>query len=418
MKFNLDKIKCFLKGNKVYVTNFKYLSLLEIFILVMPLLTYPYLVRVLGKELYGWVLISQIVASYISIFISFGFNEVTTRFISIHRHDRNKLAEVVNSVLVVRMGVFFISGVIFYTLLYKFNIYSDHTILFSFAFFLVADELLFPKYYFLGLERMKWITLINVVTRIFSVILIFILVNKPDDYYIIPILTSTGFIIGGLFALYIVYVKDRIGFYLPKSEIIWLYVKDAFPLFSTNLFASIKDKVSYLLLGNFVSVSDVVLYDLGIKLMNLVVKPVTTFSVVLFPRIAIERNLGLIKKIIFKVFYFLVLLTFGVNVLLPLIADLMLGTEIDLMGLRIFLFAPIFLGLSSFVGSNVLIAFGKNKYMFYSIIFTTVVYLSLTGFAYLFNMLDSLMVFILITVTTYFAELIYRLYVYFNLTRR
>lgn len=381
----------------------------------MPLLTYPYLVRVLGKELYGWVLISQIVASYISIFISFGFNEVTTRFISIYRNDKNKLAEVVNSVLIVRTSLFFISAAFYYSLLYKFNLYSEHIILFSFAFFLVTDELLFPKYYFLGLEKMKWITLINVSTRLLSVILVFTLIKEPDDYYIIPILTSTGFIIGGIFALYIVYVRDNISFYFPKPELIFLYIKDALPLFSTNLVASIKDKVSYLLLGNFVSVSDVVLYDLGIKLMNLVVKPVTTFSVVLFPKISIDRNLGLIKKIIFKVFYFLVILTLGVNILLPLVAQIMLGNDVDLIELRIFLIAPIFLGLSSFVGSNVIIAFGRSKYMFYSIIFTTGVYLLLTGFAYLFNVLDSLLMFILITVTTYFAELIFRLYVYFNL---
>ena len=98
--------------------------------------------------------------------------------------------------------------------------------------------------------------------------------------------------------------------------------------------------------------------------------------------------------------------------MMPFITNFMLGNLIEITNLRIFLLAPIFLGISSFLGSNVLVAFGKNNYMFYSILITTTVYILLCGLAYYFDQLNSLLVFILISIITYFSELIFRLYVY------
>lgn len=404
--------KFFLKKNKKYILNFNYLLLLDLVIIAVPLLTYPYLINSIGKKLFGWVLISQIGASYISIFVEFGFQQITMRAISFNRNNKNTLSEIVNSVLIVRFIFFITSGIIYYILLYQLNIFIEHKLLFYSAFFLVTNELLLPRFYFLGLERMKWVTIINVIARLISLILLFFFIKNPVDYYKVPIINSLGFAVGGFFALYIIYVKDGIRFYVPGYRQVFKYVNEAIPYFFTNLVASVKDKVSYLLLGAFVSISDVVVYDLGIKLLSLIVKPVSALSIVLFPKIALERNIELINKIIIRSFYFLVALSLITYFMMPFITNFMLGNLIEITNLRIFLLAPIFLGISSFLGSNVLVAFGKNNYMFYSILITTTVYILLCGLAYYFDQLNSLLVFILISIITYFSELIFRLYVY------
>lgn len=414
MKSFIQDTTFFLKKNKKYILNFNYLLLLDFVILAIPPLTYPYLINTIGKDLFGWVLISQIGASYISIIVEFGFQQITMKAISFNRYDKSVLSEIVNSVLLVRFVFFIISGIIFYILLFQLNLFKDHKLLFCSAFFLVTNELLFPKFYFLGLERMKWVTIINVLARLISLVLIFVFIKSPVDYYLVPIVNSLGFVLGGFFALHIIYFKDGIKFYIPQFHHIFKYIKDAIPYFSTNLLASIKDKISYLLLGAFVSVSDVVVYDLGIKLLNLIVKPVSALSIVLFPKIVQEKNKVLINKIIIKSSYLLVTLSIITYFMMPFITNFMLGTSIEILGLRIFLLAPIFLGISSFLGTNVLIAFGNNNYMLYSILLTTTVYIFLCSVAFFFNQLNSLLVFILISVATYFVELIFRLYIYFK----
>ena len=72
------------KSHKVLIENFSYLAFLQVFLLLYPLITYPYLVDVLGKEIYGIVLTAQMLASYASLFIDFGSNFVCAKHVSIN----------------------------------------------------------------------------------------------------------------------------------------------------------------------------------------------------------------------------------------------------------------------------------------------------------------------------------------------
>ena len=63
-----------LSRNKTVLANFSYLSLLQVFTILFPLLTYPYLLRVIGLELYGVIVFAQTIINYVSLVINFGFN--------------------------------------------------------------------------------------------------------------------------------------------------------------------------------------------------------------------------------------------------------------------------------------------------------------------------------------------------------
>lgn len=407
----INTLKYFFKNNKVIVENFSYISLLQIFITVIPLITYPYLVRVLGKEFYGLVIIAQVVASYASLVIDFGFKSVTARHISVNRGDKVKLSEAVNSILIVRFLICFVSFFIYVLVIYSIESYNQHRLLFLISFSLVFNVLLFPQFYFQGIEKMKRISLINIFTRSLSVVLIFTFIKSKKDYYLVPMLISLGYLIGGFISLYIVYFKDKLRFFVPDFSKILYYTYDALPIFSTKLMASIKDKLSYLLIGSFIGMSEVVIYDLGSKFTNILVKPVSTLSLVLFPKMAKDRDASLFWKVLkYSLTLMLVLIAF-INIILPNLVLFFIGDPVDLLPLRIFLIAPIFLAISSYIASNIIIAFGYNKYILYSILITTLVYVSLTGLAYYFDILDSVLVFITITVISYLAEFIYRIYV-------
>ena len=91
------------KSHKVLIENFSYLAFLQVFLLLYPLITYPYLVDVLGKEIYGIVLTAQMLASYASLFIDFGSNFVCAKHVSINRDNKAKLSEILSNVLFVRL---------------------------------------------------------------------------------------------------------------------------------------------------------------------------------------------------------------------------------------------------------------------------------------------------------------------------
>ena len=156
---------------------------------------------------------------------------------------------------------------------------------------------------------------------------------------------------------------------------------------------------------------EVVIYDLGSKFTTVLVKPASILSTVLFPKIANERNINLSIKVSLFLSICMILLIFLFNIILPYVVPFFLPEVIDLLPLRIFLLAPLFLSISSFLASNNIIALGYNKYILYSIIVTTIVYVIATISSYYFNILDNILVFIIITVLAYFVELIYRIYV-------
>ena len=69
-------------NNKKIIENFSYLSLLKFFSLLFPLITYPYLLRILGFEIYGGIIFAQSITMFIGIVINFGFNITGTKDIA------------------------------------------------------------------------------------------------------------------------------------------------------------------------------------------------------------------------------------------------------------------------------------------------------------------------------------------------
>lgn len=404
--------------NKIIFQNFSYITLLQIFVMLIPLITYPYLIRILGQELYGWVVTAQVVASYCSIFIDFGFKNISAKHISIWRDNKEKLSEIISSIFFVQCIIWILCLFLYLSIILLILSYKEHLWLFIFSFGLTFNELLFPQYYFQGLEKMKFITILNVVIQLIFVILIFVVIKSSKDYIYVPLLSSIGYFIGGVCALYTIFIKHGIKFCIPSYESVLYYIKDASPIFFTNIICTIKDKLNYLLLGACVGMNGVAIYDLGSKFTNVLTKPVSIVSTVLLPKMAKERNISMFKKVAICLFIIVLVLTIVINILLPEIVHFFIDDTIDLLPIRIYLLSPIFLGISFFIASNLMVALGYNRYLLYSIILTTTAYISLLASFYCVGFLDSVNAFVTLTVVSYFVELIYRIIIGIKIIRR
>lgn len=400
-----------INNHRTILKNFSYLSVLEIFVLISPLITYPYLSRVLGLELYGWVITAQVVASYCSILVDFGFKGVSARHVSIHQNDKNKLSEIMSSILIASFILWIFSFCLYMIVIFSIPAYHEHLLLFIYSFGLTLNVLLFPQYYFQGTERMQFISVVSIVIQIVFLALIFVFVKEQSDYILVPLFHSLGYLIGGLISLYIIFIHDRIRFYLPRKSEIMFYVKDATPLFATNVVMTIKDKFNYLILGIMVGMDQVVIYDVGSKLSFLAVKPSQVVGTVLFPQMArCHKNSVFVKACVYILVFTSALIAF-INMFLDLIVNFLVGHSVDLGPIRIYLLSPIFLSVSIFIAINFMVARGYNKYLLYSMILTTIVYLTLLVSFYILGWLSTVYSFVLLTLISIIAEFIYRGYV-------
>ena len=279
-----------LKRNKVIFENFSYLTLFQVLSLVFPLITYPYLVRVLGKELYGLVITAQVLSGYCTIIVQFGFPLINAKHIAINKDNKEELSRIMSSILCSQAILLLVSFVLYLVVICLVPSYREHFLLFFYSFFLVLQSILFPQFYFQGIEKMKFVTIIQLIFQLIFIALTFIVINEPSDYVYVPLLHSIGYVIGGVIALYLIFVKDGIKFRIPCIGDVKYYTKDALPIFSTDVICTIKDKLNYLLLGSMVSMSQVVIYDVGAKISTLMMKPNGIILTVIFPKMAKDKD--------------------------------------------------------------------------------------------------------------------------------
>lgn len=157
---------------KTIINNLIFVGLVQVFGLLAPLITYPYLVDVLGMELYGAVISAQVLVSYATLVIEFGSNSICAKNISIYRDNRSKLSEIISSVLITRF-IFWIGCFFIYTSVVWFvPAYREYLVLFLLSYLMTTNELLFPQFYFQGIEKMKTVSLLNILVKIVFILLI------------------------------------------------------------------------------------------------------------------------------------------------------------------------------------------------------------------------------------------------------
>jgi PST family polysaccharide transporter len=207
------------EDKKLVFKNIFFLGLMQGANYILPFITIPYLVRTIGIEKYGLVAFAQSFAAYFVIFTDYGFSLSATKLISINRDNSQKISEVFSSVLFVKLA-FVILSVIFSTvIIFSFKkFYSEYEI-FYFSLLILIGQMLFPVWLFQGLEKMKYITFINILIKLFFTLCIFIFIRQEKNYLYVPLINSLGFLVGGLVAFYIAIKQFNIKFSFNLANI-------------------------------------------------------------------------------------------------------------------------------------------------------------------------------------------------------
>jgi PST family polysaccharide transporter len=210
---------------KRFLGNFFSLAMLQGMNYILPLLSLPYLVRVLGADKFGLLAFATAIIGYFIVLTDYGFNFTATREVTLHRDDKDKLSEIFSSVMIIKFLLFVISFFILTLLIILFKKFSSDPWLYYLTFGTVLGQILFPVWFFQGVEQMRYITIINIVSKILFTIAIFVLVKQSSDYLLVPLLTSLGAIFAGIYSLFLVYKRFDIKFKIQKIHILISYLK-------------------------------------------------------------------------------------------------------------------------------------------------------------------------------------------------
>ncbi len=296
-------------GTKRVLSNFTWLTTLQVVEKIVPLITIPYLLRTIGIEKWGLVTFAMSFIQYFATFVDYGFNVTGVREVSLNQDNKNILNTIFSTIMSVKLIFTVISFLFFLLLVIFIHKFSQEKLVFIFTFGLVIGQALFPLWFFQGMEKMKFSTILSSIAKLIFLILIFVFIKNEKDYVLVPLLNSLGIIVSGIIGLVIVFNIFKIKFNLPEFNSLIKAIKDGGKVFISNLFISFYTNTRVFALGLFSNNTIVGYYGIAEKIAFYLGMPFGLFAQAMYPRLANlygnskERFLKLIKYLNILAFF-------------------------------------------------------------------------------------------------------------------
>jgi PST family polysaccharide transporter len=152
---------------------------------------------------------------------------------------------------------------------------------------MVVGQVLFPVWFFQGMERMKYITFLNITSKLIFTFAIFVFIRQVSDYIYVPLVNFFGFLVAGILALWIVYRNFKIGFKFPSLASVKHQLKEGWYIFISQVAISGYSSSRLFAVGLFTDNIITGYYAIAEKLMNVVQTfPLASLLQSLYPRLS------------------------------------------------------------------------------------------------------------------------------------
>ncbi len=362
--------------NQRLFSNSFYLALIQAANLGLPLLTFPYLVRVLGIELFGVLALATAVMHYGNVLIDYGFNLTATRDTAKVRDVPAEVSSLFCRVQMIKLVLAsacaaVIAGVQVFT-----SLLSEYALLYWLVFLGVVCTGLFPVWLFQGMERMRTASVLNVLSKILFTIGIFVFVQTSGDYLYVPMLTF----LGALFVLVagtLLAIKEfQLKWYRPSLKTMEQQLRASWYVFLSQLKITLFSNTNVVLLGFWAGPLAVGYYAGAEKLMRALAQLQTPVTQALFPQISQLMTtdepsaLKRLKKIaVIGGAGYLILLV-AVFLLADWVSIFMFGKdgqEIAFL-LKWMLPIPLCIFLNNIFGTQILLNLGRDRVFFFTLL--------------------------------------------------
>ncbi len=367
------------------LSNFFSLTALQGASYILPLLTLPYLVRVLGVEKFGLISFAQAVNTYFSIIVGYGFNLSATKSISVNRNDSEKVSEIFFSVMIIQGILLLISFLILVVMIFSFDRIRDDSWLFLSTFGMVVGGAFFPVWYFQGIENMKITSGLNIGIKLFFTLMVFLLVNGPGDFLYVPILNSFGYLAAAAVSLFLIWRSKAIKPVIPSIQILKNCFSDSTQFFLSRLANDGNQAFLPFVIGLFYGNSVLGNFSMVEKLYRAFYGLFSPILLTIYPYMAGSRDLSFFKKVFWAVVPLTIIVIFGLSINRDWVIRTIFGIENQLTStIFLILFSGSIFGvISSLIGYPLLAAFGFIEEANYSLIVAALISFAYSVFAIL-----------------------------------
>ena len=340
---------------KTVASNFAWLTVLQVAGYVFPLITLPYLARVIGVDGFSKIAFATAIMIWIQTVADWGFNMSATRDVAQNRENPDKISFIFSNVLWARLLLMLVSFVILVILVATVPKLRDNAAVIMVSFLMIPGHIMFPDWFFQAMEKMKYITILNVLMKLLFTIAVFVFIRTPEDYILQPLLNSLSFAVCGVAALYLIIARWHVRIRRPVFSEILRTIRESTDIFINNLMPNLYNSFSTMLLGFWGAPGAVGILDGGNKFVQIGNQLLSTLSRAFYPYLS-RKNDG------HKTFLFIAISTASAICMVlfaaaPLIVRIFLSPEFAASALviRIRAISLVFYSIANAYGANYLI---------------------------------------------------------------
>lgn len=367
-----------MEHKKTITRNYIYNLTYQILVLILPLITTPYISRVLGAENIGIYSYTISITTYFILFGSLGIALYGQREIAYWQKNKAKYSIVFWEIFILRIITMMVSIIIFY---FTFVRVGEYKIYYRILIFELMGNCIDISWFFQGLEEFKKTVTRNIIVKMISVICIFSFVKSNGDLYLYFWIYVLSTVIGnGTLWLYLPKFLEKVKF----GELrIFKHLKPTIALFIPQIAIQVYTLLDRTMVGTIITdKSEVGYYDQGQKIVKMLLAIITSMGTVMLPRIAntfAEGNKEKVKEYMNKSFNLVFLLSFpmifGIIAVSNSFVPVFFGKGYDKVSTLISVISPIILliGLSNVTGTQYLLPTKRQKEYTISVIFGAII---------------------------------------------
>lgn len=359
--------------------NFIYNTLLSITQVLFPLITFPYIARIIQPVGVGTVSFAESICRYAILIAALGIPIYGVREVAKCKDDKIKLSNLCSELLLIHFTTTFLTVVVYVFMVFTFDKFYQNIYYYILGIAMILSNIFVMEWYFQGIGNFKFITIRTLFVRTITIIAVFFLVKNPEDgiyFFSLTVLTN---VLNGLinfwYAKQNLLISFKINFFSLKK-----HFKPLFLIFSTTLSISVYVLLDTIMLGFLSDEKAVGFYSMALRISKIPMLFIGALGVVLIPQLSLSFSQNQhedFNRLISKSINFVITFSFPVIFLFLGISDELIcvfaGDEFSeaAVTLKILSVVVFLIGLSNVFGLQILTPMGKDKYLTYSVILGT-----------------------------------------------
>ncbi len=336
--------------------------------MVFPLITYPYVSRILLSEGTGKVNFFTSISNYAVMVGSLGLGTYGIRVVAKTRDDKEQLSKVTSELLIINTIITVLVAILLFLSSFFINKFSAEPQLFIINLLIILITPLGMNWLYSGMEQYEYITKRTIVFKVISLVLVFVFVRNKSDYPIYAAILAFSTV--GSYICNLIYSRKLFKFYISKNFDYKRHFKPMLLLFGSILAVSVYTNLDTIMLGFIIDDVQVGLYGVASKSKWILLAAVNAISAVLLPRLSNYISQNDIKKYnmtLKKSISFIFVLTIPISTFFIVesadTVGILGGPDYvgAVRGMQILMPILIISGFSNVTGNQVLIPHGKDS---------------------------------------------------------